>query len=116
MLKYPEGMRLPETLRRSHTNRLPTASLGFEFSVLASKSHLRNTSRSMATPNERLLFSRKPQRKVVFQSLRRKALYSFSHSGSEGGPVTLPVFKTGDWRLAVSMVRSTRTRFRQVIW
>jgi hypothetical protein len=34
--------------------------------------------------------------------------------GSEGGPVTLPVFKTGDWRLAVSMVRSTRTRFRQI--
>jgi len=27
--------------------------------------------------------------------------------------VTLPVFKTGDWRLAVPMVRSTRTRFRQ---
>ena len=27
--------------------------------------------------------------------------------------MTLPVFKTGDWRLAVSMVRSTRTRFRQ---
>src|SRR5271165_1587485 len=36
-----------------------------------------------------------------------------SYCGSEGGPVTLPVFKTGDWRLAVSMVRSTRTRFRQ---
>jgi len=35
------------------------------------------------------------------------------HNGSEGGPVTLPVFKTGDWRLAASMVRSTRTRFRQ---
>jgi hypothetical protein len=33
--------------------------------------------------------------------------------GSEGGPVTLPVFKTGDWHLAMSMVRSTRTRFRQ---
>ena len=36
-----------------------------------------------------------------------------SYRGSEGGPVTLPVFKTGDWRLAASMVRSTRTRFRQ---
>ena len=28
--------------------------------------------------------------------------------------VGLHIFKTGDWRLAVSMVRSTRTRFRQV--
>ena len=27
--------------------------------------------------------------------------------------VGLHIFKTGDWRLAVSMVRSTRTRFRQ---
>ena len=36
-------------------------------------------------------------------------------NGSEGGPVTLPVFKTGDWRLAASMVRSTRTRFRQFL-
>ena len=25
----------------------------------------------------------------------------------------LHIFKAGDWRLAVSMVRSTRTRFRQ---
>jgi hypothetical protein len=29
--------------------------------------------------------------------------------------VGLHIFKTGDWRLAVSMVRSTRTRFRQAL-
>jgi len=29
--------------------------------------------------------------------------------------VGLHIFKTGDWRLAVSMVRSTRTRFRQLL-
>ena len=50
----------------------------------------------------------------MIQPAGRKALYFFSRRGSEGGPVTLPVFKTGDWCLAVSMVRSTRTRFRQV--
>ena len=29
--------------------------------------------------------------------------------------VGLHIFKTGDWHLAISMVRSTRTRFRQIV-
>jgi len=36
-------------------------------------------------------------------------------SGSAWGPVILPVFKTGERQVSLSLVCSTRTRFRQIL-
>src|SRR5271165_2710501 len=95
-------------------NRLPAGFFGFEFLVQAQRFHVgKRVAERSDLQCASGVFSKRRWRSRSLQCLKLEGVILVSRRGSEGGPVTLPVFKTGDWRLAVSMVRSTRTRFRQ---
>ena len=55
------------------------------------------------------------QREVDVAVQRRSGKLLKIKHGSAWGPVILPVFKTGGRQVFLGTVRSTRTRFRQIV-